>query len=480
MSDKITRKITEWRWNPPKFVVDAFGVSPTWQQKELLTALVSEGPKGIAIRSGHGTGKSAALSWSMLWFLLTRPGAKILATAPSRRQLRDILWAEAAMWAHKAIPVVRDMLDIQAEKITVQGRSDWFARAASINTAASPDEQAETLAGYHHSQFMAIIDEASRVPEPVFLPIEGSLTKPDNLAIMASNPTRASGYFWRVFNDHQFGTSWRQLHWNSAESPIVDPAWVEQMAAKYGEDSDTYKVRVLGEFPTMGEESLIPIEWIRACIDPDLCEEKVMDGAGRGAPVYWGLDVALEGKDKTALVRRCGDKIYQLDTLARGDTIRVTNWVLEHYHNAKLKPNYIMVDVTGGAGKGPADQLRRSLPAGTVVDVMVSTSAYMPDYYFRLRDELWWRVRTGFEFRQWRIPNHEGLIRELASISFKKLDNSGKIKIESKAAMRGKKIASPDLGDAFCLTTYFNGTPGMGSAPRGVRRRRQALNWKVA
>ena len=477
MIEKVRRKIVEWKANPAKFVMDAFGAEPSWQQKELLDAVAEGTHPGIAIRSGHGVGKSTVLSWTLAWFLLTRPGAKILATAPTRRQLKDILWAEVSMWLHKAIPVVRDMLTIYSETIKVQDRNDWWARAVAVNTAASPEEQAETLAGYHHKHFMALIDEASGVPDPVFNPVEGFLTQEDNFVIMTGNPTRTSGYFWRVFNDEAFGLGWLKLHWNSEESPLVSEDYCARMALKYGKDSDTYRIRVLGEFPQVGTQSLIPIEWIRACVDPDVCEEKVAED---NAPVFWGLDVALEGADKTALVRRSGNNIYQIDTLDKGDTIKTSNWFLDLYHSAKLKPKFVFVDVTGGAGKGPADIIRRSLPAGVVVDVNVSSSAFQPEYYYRLRDELWWRVRTGFEFRQWRIPNNERFIRQLANVDFTRLENSGKIKIESKQSMRSRHAASPDEGDAFCLTNYYSGAPSVFGEVNRRPRRKRITNWKVA
>jgi phage terminase large subunit len=48
----------------------------------------------MAIRSGHGVGKSTLLAWIVLWFISTRVPCKIGTTAPTERQLKDILWTE--------------------------------------------------------------------------------------------------------------------------------------------------------------------------------------------------------------------------------------------------------------------------------------------------------------------------------------------------------------------------------------------------
>jgi len=474
-------KIAKWRWNPVAFVQEAFGATPSPQQEGLLWWLVKGKDKGCAIRSGHGTGKSTALSWTLMWFLLTRPGAKILATAPSRRQLRDILWAEISVWHRRAIPVIRDMLEIQAEKITVQGRGDWFARAVSINTSATAEAQGEALAGYHHDHFMAIIDEASGVPDPVFQPVEGFLTRQDNYVIMASNPTQPAGYFYRIFNDEAFGEGWTKLHWNSEESPLVDRTWVERMRRKYGEDSDTYRIRVLGEFPLVGSQELIPMTWIRACIKPGLCEDTLQLEPKQNC--YWGLDVARFGADESVLVRRYGMQVYRIDATRKMDTIRLADWVLEQVHTAKVQPDLLFVDVSGGIGVGCADILRQHL-GGMVIDVNVSVKAFDDRFFMQSRDEMYWKLRRAFDSRLISILPDETLIRQLSSLRYDQSPASGKTKIASKKAMRSRGLPSPDRADALALTFFYDTDFIRQTTPSNRSwRRRKGINlngWKVA
>ena len=66
---------------PTLFVREVLGVEPLPYQAEFLEAIAS-GERRISIRSGHGTGKSTAASWAMLWFFLMRTPNKVVVTAP--------------------------------------------------------------------------------------------------------------------------------------------------------------------------------------------------------------------------------------------------------------------------------------------------------------------------------------------------------------------------------------------------------------
>ena len=68
--------IAAWAGDPVAFVRQAFGAEPEPWQAKALAAVVTE--DRIAIRSGHGVGKTAFLAWVLLWWLLTRYPAHIL------------------------------------------------------------------------------------------------------------------------------------------------------------------------------------------------------------------------------------------------------------------------------------------------------------------------------------------------------------------------------------------------------------------
>jgi superfamily II DNA or RNA helicase len=73
ISADVVEVIRGWREDPGLFVRQAFGAVPEPWQEEALKNLKEH--DRLAIKSGHGVGKSTFLAWVIIWWLLTRyPG----------------------------------------------------------------------------------------------------------------------------------------------------------------------------------------------------------------------------------------------------------------------------------------------------------------------------------------------------------------------------------------------------------------------
>ena len=472
MREAFEKFRTFYRHNPVAFVRDLIGAEPTPQQCDLLNSYVQKNQ--IAVRSGHGTGKAACASWLALHFLCCWPMSRVVATAPTYRQLFDILKSEVVKWLRRSR--LRGLFEVQSDRIFMRGFKDtWWMRFVSVSVSSSPEEQAEPLAGSHEDNLLVIVDAASAEPDPVFLPVESFLTKPNNKVILISNPTRAKGYFYDVFNQPKVRRLWHLLHWDSEESPNVSRAWVERYREKYGVGHPVYRVRVKGEFPTGGDNVLIPIDWVRQCVDYNFGEPE--EEAAR-LPVVAGLDVARYGSDQTALVICRGRYVLPPKRTFQLDTVSVAEWTAEHLSQFEPQLVGICVDVTGGLGAGVADQLRRWF-SGKVYDVNFAWKAFAQHYYHRLRDELWWRARTACERISWSLPDDQDLLDELSMPTYKELD--GKIKVQSKDELRNKGLGSPDTADAACCTRFLERALSLTAFTKQLRRkRRKHRHWRVA
>jgi len=459
------KTILEWRKNPCLFVEQVFGAKPTPQQQELLRAVPHQ--RRMAVKSGHGTGKDACASWIILWFLLTRPHSRGVATAPIFRQLNDVLWGEVAKWIRKS--PLRDEFVVEKDLIYVAGhKRTWFFRGATASVKASPEEQAETLAGYHEDHFLVVVDEASGVPDPVFKPLEGILTRPDNKVLLIGNPTKDSGYFYDVF--HHDKDRWFTLTWNSEESPNVDASYIEFYRNKYGVDSDPYRVRVLGEFPRQSADTLISRSKIIECqqywyqFDKDEIRQE---------PLVVGLDVARSGPDRTVMTLRYGLWVDEQLYTYEKDTMVMCEWVMDNL--AGRDESVIYVDAVGLGGP-VADRLRQL--GKNVVDVNVGWRSSDPQQWRRLRDELWWQLRERIANRQIALPPSEDLVDELSSVKAKWAGNQ--LVVADKATMRKELGFSPDLADSLVLTEYdCGGTLISAWHNRKKRYRRAHLSWRV-
>lgn len=267
MNAFIYDKLAAWRKSPLLFATECLQVVPSEQQAEALVSF--DKAKRTSIRSGHGCGKSSCASWLILWFMCTRPYAKVACTAPTSRQLSDILWSELSKWLRKS--VLADEFVIQKDKIFhKEAPKEWWARAISPSVKASKDEQAETLAGLHGDHLLIVCDEASGIPDPVFIPLEGAMTQLDNKVLLIGNPTRNTGYFYETHFKTGVRENWNKLHWDSRKSTNVTQDMVDYFAKKYGIDSNVFRIRVMGEPPLDSENTLIPLAWAMQCIDNEV------------------------------------------------------------------------------------------------------------------------------------------------------------------------------------------------------------------
>ena len=470
---ELEGKVIEWRSNPYIFVREVIGVHPTNQQEDGLRELgkLYEGKMalgyshggdltdeqkeyssklGISIRSGHGTGKDTFLSWVYLWLLTCFPGSRGLVTAPTGHQLEDILWPEIRKWNRKSSGKLHQIIDVKAEKAqrkVGKQEDEAFVVHRTAKVTGGVDEQAETLSGFHADYLILSVDEASGVEDGVFKPMEGAQTGLFNIGIIIGNPTKSRGYFYSTH--HADRSRWVTLHWSCEESNIdaitgttAMQSYIDRMRDKYGRDSNFYRIRVQGEFPLAEPDALIPLELILAAVGRDVVED-----ANQG--LVLGVDVARMGDDPTIICPRRGMIVEPLLSYHKLDTMETVGFIMMWM--ADMHPRATLIDSIG-IGAGVVDRLRELRKS--VHGVNVAEVASRRDRFFRLRDDLYWRVRERFESRRIQIPNDDELIGELSSIKFR-VESNGKIKVEGKNEMRKRGLSSPNRADALMLTEYF-------------------------
>lgn len=436
MNNPFIQFITLYRADPVLFVKEVLGVEPDEWQQDFLNAVAS-GERKISIRSGHGVGKSTTASWAMLWFLLTRYPVKVVVTAPTSAQLYDALFAELKRWVKELPQPIQELLDVKQERIELKAS----ATEAFISARTSRAEQPEALQGVHSDNVMLVADEASGVPEAVFEAAAGSMSGHNALTILLGNPVRSSGFFFDTHN--RLKDEWWTRRVSCLDSTRVSKEYVQDMKSRYGEESNAYRIRVLGEFPRSDDDTIIPMELLESAKHRDT-------RAYDDAPIVWGLDVARFGSDSSVLCKRQSNVVHTLERWRNLDLMQLTGAVVAQYEacDHKNRPAEILVDSIG-LGAGVVDRLRElRLPAR---GINVSESPAMGGTYLNLRAELWHKAKAWLEKRDCKIPNNEDLIGELATVRYTFTSN-GKIKIESKDDIRRRGLKSPDMADAFVLT----------------------------
>lgn len=431
--------------DPVLFVREVLNADPDEWQHAVLES-IQDGDRRIAIRSGHGVGKTTLVSWIIIWHMATQFPQKTVATAASAPQLFDALVPEAKSWLARLPPMIREIFTVQAEGIFLTASPN----ESFVSFRTSKAETPEAMAGVHSDHVLLICDEASGIPEPVYEAAAGSMSGPTARTILTGNPVRRKGYFYEAF--HSTRDMWTTYHVSCLNSPRVDPRFPEEIARLYGERSNAYRVRVEGNFPLADDDSVIPFDLCEAALERDVAAQVVMP--------LWGLDPARMGRDRSALAKRKGNVLMEpVKTWSGLDTMELCGRVLNEWQDTPLKqrPSDICVDAIG-LGAGVADRLRElGLP---IRAINVSESPALTDRYMNLRAELWFKARAWFETRAcalggWKNDEHwqdDELMAELVSVEYK-ITSSGKQQIIAKkdaAAVGGHK--SPDKGDAFVLT----------------------------
>ncbi len=457
----------EFITNPPLWAERVARVELDEWQGDALMKLAQT--RRVAVRSGSGSGKTFLEAIAILWFLATRPFAKIPVTAPTMHQLGNILWSELASIISRS-PILSALLVWRKTKIEVRGHEDtWFAvaRTAGKRSAQSHEQfTVESLQGFHGKNICAVVDEGSGVINEVYNAFEGIFTDKEAFSLIASNPTRLRGGFYDAF--HIDANLWTRIHIDATKQPRVSPHYLERML-RHGKDSMLYRAKVLGEFPLSDTNCLVLPDFIQAAAglrspersEASACISMSLDVGRVKDPSYIARLYEHPGNEYSAEFRRIESPITAgaLATL-------VTQEVVVH------KPRYgLFVDAIG-IGSGVVDELMLRIPKKKLSPIKVNEVALAPEEFVNRRAELLWELRTRFEQELLGIPLEyvETLLEELTDLTYD-LDIHDRIRVESKDAWKARHSGrSPNVSDAL----YLSVVPLCGLAIKGkeIQRKR--------
>ncbi len=468
----LEESIPIWQKDPVSFCIEVLDFVPDeWQEAVLKDLAVS--PK-VSVKSGQGVGKTGLEAAALLWFLTCFSGSRIVATAPTKQQLHDVLWSEVAKWQNRS-PLLAQLLKWTKTYIYMVGyEKRWFAVA---RTATKP----ENMQGFHEDNMLFIVDEASGVADPIMEAILGTLTGENNKLLMCGNPTKTSGTF---YDSHTADRAIYKCHTvNSQNSKRTNKENIESLIRKYGENSNVVRVRVYGEFPEQEDDVFIPISWLERSIKTELSDATAKafgiyrNDAGILLPadisgvnqIDIGCDVARFGDDKTCI----GYRVNEAAKIHKKYNGQDTNWTasniamlgLELIDKFKYKDRIPVKVDDGGVGGGVVDQLRalkRTYPDKYWWMEIIPVNFGMPikhKYYHDTTTYMMGIVRDliqpfddeGKERKpELILPNDNDLVGQISCRKYSFLSNS-KQKVESKKEMKDRGLSSPDEADCILL-----------------------------
>lgn len=457
LSDFLDESIPLWRDDPVMFFREVLVFEPDEWQKEAAEDL-AHSPK-VSIKSGQGVGKTAFEAAVFLWFITCFPYPRIVATAPTKQQLHDVLWSEISKWMSHS-PLLSRLLKWTKTYVYMVGNEKrWFGVA---RTATKP----ENMQGFHEDNMLFIVDEASGVADPIMEAVLGTLSGENNKLLMCGNPTKTTGTF---YDSHTRDRALYKCHTvSSADSKRTNKENIDSLVRKYGWDSNVVRVRVRGEFPNQEDDVFIALSTIEQCGSRlfELPED------GQLPYIIFGVDVARFGDDETVIYRNSRGKLQIVATRRGQDLMRTVGDIVRQYKKAiKEFPDYrgriyVNIDDTG-LGGGVTDRLREVkreqklnrlyvVPINAAEKIETDTKAGKDaaEHYNNLTTHMWATLKDLMENKEVEIEEDQETFAQLSSRKYF-LASNGKLEVESKKEMKKRGLDSPDRADALALSVYL-------------------------
>lgn len=426
------------------------------KQREIIHSVQTN--RRTAVKSGHNTGKSFSAAAIVCWWLDTRaPGtAFVVTSAPTWKQVRAILWREISRAHAKA--KLHGRLN-QTEWWTHTVPSDPNSPEELIAFGIKPDNNdPDAFQGIHAQYVLVVLDEACGIAKPLWDSADSLISNESSRILAIGNPDDPNTEFAEVCKP---GSGWNVIRISAFDTPnftaepvpekikhhLVSRTWEEEKRRKWGKDNPLYVSKVLGEFPDISTDGLIPIKWIKLAQELDLSNRATI-------PNELGVDVG-GGGDKSVIAHRIGPRVRIIERNQNPNTMVQLGYIIQALKSTGAtiaKVDYL------GIGKGIVDRAQEAVLnkepdyqyASKIVGISVGRPAVKKDEFISLKAEGFWELRQRFEDGEIDIdPYDDDLAAQLIDIKWR--PSLGRVAIESKEEMRKRGRNSPDEADAVML-----------------------------
>ena len=257
--------------DPVGWASDKLGAHLWSKQREIAESVVAN--KRTTVKSCHNAGKSKTAGLLASWWIDVHPPGEafVVSTAPSYPQVHAILWEEirksAKEAAAKGCPLPGRVLQSDEWKLDDGTLVGWGRKPA--------DTDQHGFQGIHRRYVLVLLDEACGIPEQLWTAVEAITTNADCRILAIGNPDDPNTEFGNVCKP---GSGWNVIRISAFDTPnfsgepipdwlaplMLSPEWVDDKRRRWGETSPRYTSKVLGEFPEVGDDTLISPRWIEA------------------------------------------------------------------------------------------------------------------------------------------------------------------------------------------------------------------------
>ena len=256
-------------------------------------------------------------------------------------------------------------------------------------------------------------------------------------------------------------------HIDSRDVAISNKELLKTWEEDYGEESDFFKVRVRGVFPSQSAMQFIARDTVDKAVArpmPHVPYTKMV--------AIMGVDVARFGDDASVIRVRFGQDARSMEKKKyRGlDGWELGAKIAEWYNELiKMGVGKVVINVdTGGVGASPVDWLRHNNYPVNAINF--GSDPANKQRYKNLRAEMWGRMREWLE-QGGCIAEDDDLVTDLTAVEYT-YTPTNQLLLERKEDMKKRGLASPDDADALALTFAIQMNEYLDSLPNPERRER--------
>lgn len=443
--------------DPVLFSTSILGHQP-WSTSARILRSIASHPR-TAVKACHASGKTFTAAEACLWWLSRWQDGVVLTLAPTWRQVETLLWGEIKTSLRTSLLSFPTPTQTQ-----IKIHEKRYALGFSTNEGVR-------VQGYH-GKILIILDEAPGIMPAIYEALDGVMAGGDVRVLALGNPVVNSGPFYDYFHRHR--KAWNTFTISAFDTPnlhgidltqllsmdddqldtnvrpyLTTRRWVRDKYLTWGPNHPMYQARVLGEFPTQGDNNLYSLTEInRASRDNPPIDRKNRDG---GMVLQAGIDVAGPGEDETVLVIRRGGSIIHFRAWMDKDPRGAVKAELELWREGGVHPNDrlgpVVVD-SNGIGYYFALELQ-----DLEFDVRFANAgsqALDPDRFANAKAEWYMGFKELLEADLISGLQDIESQAQLTAILYEHTP-AGRVKIESKEDARKRGVQSPDRGEAHIL-----------------------------
>lgn len=399
-----------------------------WQRRAMCD--ISRKFSRTAVRAANGSGKTRMLAApAAFWNAVVNPGSTTVVSSGVMRQVREQFW-----------PAFRDLCKpFQASLNITINASDATIALNDSRIIGFTAREGNLFEGFHttgaNKSLMIILDEAKSIDVDIFRAVERC--QPDRL-LMVSSPGLRDGCFYRAWSHEE--NLWGLHVVTAYDCPHIRQEWIDMQIKRWPEGDPLIKSMIYAEWmDDDGVNLVIPHSvYERAVNDPPDLE---------GSDKFAGVDFAAGG-DENVIVVRQGNTIVEVIAWKEKDTMASARTIIAELRKHGVPGENTFADA-GGLGAPMCDRLAElGFP---VCRVNFGGRANESDLYANRGTEMWFRSKRMLEKGEIAVPADQTLGKQLVTRRYKRAENTGKLILESKDAVRRRGSESPDRADAFVL-----------------------------